>query len=276
MEYRPSLPDKNHNVSHEHPLREFLVLGGWLVAVIIAAYWIMGLFVNLAVESISPQMELRILEATGADKIDSFATDDEIDSELVMQLDTLLLELSQCADIGYPANLAVDGSDAVNAFAVPGGKIVVMQGLLDAVSSENGLAFVLAHELAHFKNRDHLRSMGRGVVLLALAILATGPNSELSTFLSPVSSLQSAQFSQSRESAADATALTVLNCHYTHVGGATELFESLDGKGQDFNFGLSHYFSSHPEARRRIKALQELRAANGYSLGHTEALFDES
>jgi Zn-dependent protease with chaperone function len=275
MEYRPGQPKQNHNVSHEHPLREFFVLAGSLGAIAIAVYWVMGLFIDVAVESISPQTELRIIEATGTDLMGSYATDSEVDSELVGRLNELLHDLGQCADIGYPVSLVVSATDSLNAFALPGGRIVVMSGLLNAVSSENGLAFVLAHELAHFKNRDHLRGMGRGVVLLAMAIVATGPNSKLSTLLSPVNSLQAAQFSQSRESAADNTALNTLQCHYTHVGGATELFESLDGKGIDFDFGFSHYFSSHPEARRRIEALHALRAERGYALGHTTELVKE-
>jgi Zn-dependent protease with chaperone function len=65
-------------------------------------------------------------------------------------------------------------SDAVNAMAVPGGKMVVFSGLLDSLSSTNGLMFVLAHEVGHFKNRDHLRLMGRGIVLSILAMLALG------------------------------------------------------------------------------------------------------
>jgi Zn-dependent protease with chaperone function len=105
-----------------------------------------------------------------------------------------------------------------------------------------------------------------------MAVLATGPNSNLTQILTPVNNLQSAQFSQLRESAADVTALNVLQCHYGHVGGATEFFETMDGLHNDFDFGLSHYFLSHPERRQRIGAIHQLRSELNFPLGHTVEL----
>ena len=46
-------------------------------------------------------------------------------------------------------------------------------GLLENVESENELAFVLGHELGHFRNRDHLRGLGRGIAF-SLVLVAGG------------------------------------------------------------------------------------------------------
>jgi len=46
-------------------------------------------------------------------------------------------------------------SDAINAFAMPGGYILVSTGLLKILESEDELAFVLAHEIAHVSRRHH-------------------------------------------------------------------------------------------------------------------------
>lgn len=73
-----------------------------------------------------------------------------------------------------------------------------------------------------------------------------------------------AQYSQERESKADRIALQVLSCHYGHVGGATELFEALQQREEAIDFGLLHYFASHPELQTRIDDLQRLSQELGY------------
>ncbi len=64
-----------------------------------------------------------------------------------------------------------------------GGHILLFQGLLDILKTENSLSFVIGHELGHFKNRDHLRGLGRGIVLTALSATFTGANSNLTSLL---------------------------------------------------------------------------------------------
>lgn len=267
MKYRAVLPERNSNVTHEHPLREFLILLAGVVALVVVVYTVLGLLIDTAVDYISPDMELAIYQSVGIDppgELDHTASG----SETEQAAQKLLTELTQCIDIGYPVSLRVDESTELNAFASPGGLIVVLAGLLDHVESQNGLAFVLAHELAHFKNRDHLRSMGRGVVLVAVSVFVTGTNSDISRVVTPVSMLEVAQFSQERERAADATALQVLDCHYGHVGGATEFFELIANPDDDFDFALTHYFSSHPEAEDRIDAINALSKSMGYRTLH--------
>ena len=136
--------------------------------------------------------------------------------------------------------------------------MLVLNGLLDTVASENGLSFVLAHELAHFKNRDHLRGLGRGIVLTAVSALLTGAGSEATQLLAPSANFTQAQYSQDREELADEQALQTLACYYGHAGGATEFFEAMKTRDVKILPGVGHYFSSHPEAVERIDNLHRL------------------
>ena len=271
MKYRAVLPQKNSNVSHRQPLREFLALVAGLLILLLVLYGVLGLFVDLAVDYISPDMELAMYDSVGMNR-----WDEDLESASASKLEPaaqqLLDELAQCIDVGYPVTLRIGDGEGINAFAYPGGTIIVLSGTLEKLESLNGLAFVLAHELAHFKHRDHLRAMGRGVVLVALSAFITGANSDLVGIITPFGSLESAQFSQARESAADATALEVLNCHYGHVGGATELFEVIADPVDKVDFSLTHYFSSHPDARLRIDAINALIRSKGYRVGQTISL----
>ena len=261
MKYRAALPERNDNISHEHPLKEFIVLLSGVAALVIALYVALGFFVDYAVEYISPETEARVFAAADMNWDGTGRPDSD---EQQRSLQKLIDQLRSCLAIPYSITLRISDSEHVNAFAYPGGTVVVYSKLLESLRSENGLAFVLAHELGHFQNRDHLRSMGRGIVLLAVFTAITGTNSDLSRMLAPVSSFENAQFSQDRESAADATALRALNCHYGHVGGATEFFETVAEPDAGFDYSVTHYFSSHPEATQRIDALRELTEKLGF------------
>lgn len=251
ISYKPSLPATNHNVSHNHPLREFFVLLVGLIVIFLALFWSLGLFVDMAVQTISPEKEAVLFAKVKT----SWVIEENADPTKQAYLQKLADELRPCLDVHFPVKVHLIDAKEPNAFAFPGGSIVVHSGLLNEVQSENGLAFVLAHELSHFKNRDHLRGLGRSIVLVALSSMLTGVTSDITRALAPVQLYGQAQYSQKRERAADLTALSTLNCIYNHIGGATEFFSHLLTKKNSFDIKALHYFSSHPELQKRIDAL---------------------
>lgn len=174
------------------------------------------------------------------------------------ELQRMVDGLQRCVRISYPLKVYLEDSDDANALAFPGGSIVVLKGLLGKVKSENGLSFVLAHELAHFKNRDHLRGMGRAIVFTAAAAFITGDDSNLTQLFAPTAGFSQARYSQEREEMADLQALKILGCYYGHGGGATEFFEAMEYHDRGKSKLLGHYFDSHPEALQRIDNLHRL------------------
>ncbi len=268
MNYQPSLPEHNDNVSHQRPVREFFVLIAGVLAFVLIGYWALGLFVDVAVDYLSSEQEAKLFS-----KVDiNWDFGKESMPEEQAKLQSLVDSLAPCLALPYPITVSLVKSEVVNAMAVPGGKMVVFSGLLDSVSSTNGLMFILAHELGHFKNRDHLRLMGRGIVLSILAMLAFGGDSGISDILASTINLRTAKYSQTRESQADHTALQALHCHFGHAGGATELFETLQSQEEGFNFDLLHYFSSHPELQQRINDLHRLTQKLGFPVQETKDL----
>ena len=261
MNYKPSLPEHNDNVSHQHPVREFFILVSGVLAIIVIGYWALGLFVDVAVDYLSPEQEAQLQTNIDID----WDWGEETLPNAQTKLQSLVDSLKPCLSLPYPIQVSLvrpsENPDLVNAIALPGGKMVVFSGLLDAVTSTNGLMFILAHELGHFKNRDHLRLLGRGIVLSILAMLVFGGDSDL---LTTTINQRNATYSQTRESQADQTALQALQCHFGHVGGATELFESLKAQEENSDVGFSHYFSSHPELQQRIDDLNHLSQELGY------------
>lgn len=262
MKYQPSLPSHNDNVAQEHPLKDFLKILTGLAALALLGFFLLGLLVDTVVERMDPATEAALIRLI-ADKAPAAPGPGDA---RVAQLQALVDSLRGCAGVQGPATVRLLDSATPNAVVMPGGTIHVFSALLDRVQSENGLAFVLAHELAHLAHRDHLRALGRGIVLYGLAALLSGDTSSLASVLAPVQQLGEARYSQARESQADALALEVLACRYGHAGGATEFFETL-AVGEDDAMPGSHYFASHPAMRARIAALQAMIAQAGMQTG---------
>ncbi|HYD79697.1 MAG TPA: M48 family metallopeptidase [Paucimonas sp.] len=250
MNYQPSLPEHNDNVSHQHPLREFLFLLAGLAACALAVFWALGLAVDVVADHVSPEIETQINRAVSLRLVakESFAPRQEA------MLQALTDELKQCAGVSQPIQIHMRQATEANAAALPGGHVIVHSGLLDKVASRNGLAFVLAHELAHFKHRDHLRALGRNVLLIALSAALSGAHSDVTQLLVPVNLAGYAQYSQQREEAADREALRTVACLFGHAGGATEFLEAMRAT-EDRSSTPAHYFASHPRTELRITAL---------------------
>lgn len=257
MKYEPSLPRHNDNVAHEHPLKDLVVLLGGLLAIGALAFWLLGLAVDAVVDDLSPEAEARLYALLPEGSLPATMATGARQAQLQAMVDGM----RACAGSAVPLRVSLADSKAPNAAALPGGHIVVFGGLLDRVESENGLAFVLAHEMAHIAQRDHLRAMGRGIVLFGLSALVMGSDSGLTDVLAPVNQLGVAKHSRTREAAADAAALRILTCRYGHAGGATEFFEAMKGEDERL-FALSHYTASHPAMDERIGAIHAaIRAA---------------
>jgi Zn-dependent protease with chaperone function len=153
--------------------------------------------------------------------------------------------------------VAIDGSELANAMALPGGLIVVTQGLLDQVESENELAFVLGHELGHFKNRDHLRALGRGIVVSLFFAMITG--NDVGGIGVTVADLTLKGFSRGQESKADAFGLKIVNSEYGHVAEASRLFNRWQSEDVTLVKFVT-YLSTHPDTGDRISDIADYAA----------------
>jgi len=254
-------PGINVNVSPTHPLKEFAILAGGLLAIVVGVYLALGLAVDLIVPRLSMDLEKKLAGAFVGRLVEN-----EDVADTTQSLQSLVDRLQdRCAPLPYSITVHVTEADAVNAAALPGGHMVVFTGLLAEMTSENELAFVLAHELGHFANRDHLRGLGRALVLMTASTVLLGADNSVNSMIGQGMVLTELSFSRKQESQADEFALETLFCHYGHVADATSFFNKIPEDGDPGRFG--HYFASHPENRRRIDHLVDLAQERGYPTG---------
>jgi Zn-dependent protease with chaperone function len=252
MEYKPRELKSNVNVTPTSPLREFFVLTGGLLTVLLGIYLILGFAVDLVVPYISTNLEKKIA-APFLNSIDTKDTN-KYKEDLVQSLIDDLQK--NCAKLPYEFKASVRQSPTINALALPAGNIIVFTGLLDKVTSENELAFVIAHEMGHYTNRDHLKGVGRAFVFMTLSTLIFGADSGVNNLLAHGLNITEQSFSRKQETLADEFALKTINCLYGHTGGATDFFKKIPKEQDPGKFG--HYFASHPENQRRINHLEEI------------------
>lgn len=146
---------------------------------------------------------------------------------------------------------AVLNSGQVNAFTLPGGYIYCEAGLLGHLSSDDDLAGVLAHEIAHVVDRDFQRLLLRQAILLALTgFLTRGGDAPSTPALRVVQLLDALRQSRRVEAQADEVGADLcLRAGYDPAGLANFLGEIAQGQSR-WNYWQT-LLSTHPEASRR-------------------------
>jgi len=247
-----------NNVSPGHPLAELGTLVAGLALVGLALLFTAWLAVEGAVRFLPASLEQRAFGvAAGAFAVPSDARG--------AALDAVLGRLARHWEgHGYALRLGVvDEEDLPNAFALPGGHVLVTSALLDQAGSENELAFVLAHELGHVEARDPLRALGRGL-LVALALAALG-GTDGSAIVGSAATLGELAFSREQERAADRFALALVAAEYGHVAGASDFLARLpDARPAGGAERAVSWLATHPRSADRVAELDALAAAAGY------------
>ena len=268
MKFIPKELRDNVNVSPRSPLKEFLLLLSFILGIIILVYIGLGFCLEFIVPRLPKEIEVH-LGRVYSNKIKEIQEKEFI--EIKLQLQKILDNLVQKSELfKEPFKVYITSFPEANAFALPGNNIIVTTTLIKELSSEDTLAFVLAHELGHFANHDHLRGLGRGLVLLMFSATLFGMDSSVSNFLN--NSLQNVEmkFSQKQEIKADLFGLELLNKTYGHVGGAVEFFEKLEKKEKIPKF--LYFFASHPYSLNRLNIIKKEIARKGYLIKETTPL----
>lgn len=167
--------------------------------------------------------------------------------ELVRHLGTRLTVGSR-----YRYRWLVADSPEVNAFAMPGGYVVVYTGLLKAADSAEEVAGVLAHEVQHVERRHALRNLIHDLGWRALLALMLGDASG-SVWADAAGRLVGLGYSRDLEREADLGGLKALRQAAIPADGMLLFFEKLarrDGRGIAL-------LASHPATEVRLASLRQ-------------------
>lgn len=205
---------------------------------------------------------------------------------LIRQIGNKLAKASELKGMNY--HFKILNIEGPNAFSIPGGYVYVTYDLFDFIQSDDELAGILAHEIAHVIHNHALkqtRDNTKFTLLTILAVLLTGePDVGVLGKLTTITLLN--QYSREYEEEADLTAMDLLiKTGYNPVGFLTFL-ERLYAREMfkpEVNLGI---FQTHPETKNRINYAKDKlkergiyidrRATTDYLKVDIKYIFEES
>lgn len=160
-----------------------------------------------------------------------------------------LVALLSAGRIQAPVRTLVLDDGLVNAFTLPGHRLLLMRGLIATSSDGDELAGVIGHELGHVQNRDParqlIRQLGLGIIGAALGWGSVDLGGMAGTLLG-------LSYGRSAETAADAVAIEALQGAGLRADGLARFFARIDRADDGATF-----LSSHPASAERRRLTQQ-------------------
>ncbi len=208
----------------------FWIGGALIIAALLAAS------LNWAVTLIPPTVETR-----WARKLPVFNDSEcELPKDAAVALEKLRKRLLLPGDDEFSISLRIVRAREVNAFAFLGGSIYINTGLLKGAFNADEVAGVVAHEMAHVRNRDVLHSIS-GRLVTAILLAQIGETSGLANLFTQVANLT---FTRSQEEAADRSAISRLQAAHIATQPLANFFKRLPSFGPTM-------LSDHPDSESR-------------------------
>lgn len=258
------LPPEDLLERDDHPLREL----AWLLGASVVALVLIVAVVGASARWLAPKLpfayEVALAERVFADAAPAADADAAAARDRRDALQALADRVSPVMALppGMRVVVSDDASALVNAYATVGGRIRVFHGLLRQLDSEEALAALLAHEIAHVKHRHVAASMGHGVaVALVLSVVLPDVGTQSAQgLLGGTSQLTMLGYSRDAERQADAEALAASLALYGHARGLAALFTALPQA--EASTGTA-WLRSHPDTAERLASLRAAAAARG-------------
>jgi predicted Zn-dependent protease len=171
----------------------------------------------------------------------------------------------------YNIEILYVNKDEVNAYALPGGYMVVYDGILKKMKSEEELAGLLAHEFSHIKLKHTLKSTFNSIGFATMLQIVFGGFDEsiIGLLGSQTEQLRQLHYSRTLETAADENGFNLMKEQNLDPKGMVNLFERLKAESNDI---IPSILSTHPLPEERINYIQELISKNKFEVKNNKQL----
>lgn len=160
-------------------------------------------------------------------------------------------------DFDWQVKLIQDDK-TLNAFCTPGGKIYVYTGIIKYLDSEDDLAGVMGHEIAHADKRHSTEAMTRDMGISTLLSIVAGQNQSMLVTLAK--NLSDLKYSRTHETEADAYSVQYLSGTNYRCNGAASFFQKLQASGGSQG---PEFLSTHPDPGNRIQNITAQAKSKG-------------
>ncbi len=281
------------NQPHKRSLRYFLmILTCVILPPFIFAVWVYG--IPAMTDAVADRVPTEWEEKLGQNYYQTLFKDSikEPDPQVRKALDEISRRLlASVPDQPYHFRVYVHPSKMVNAMALPGGTIILFQGLINKTETPEELAGVMAHEFQHVLKRHSTRGIIRSEAINILATVVSG-DSMMNVLIQAGGVLEFLRYSRELESQADAEGMKMILASQVDPQGMVRVFKMLeeqqhlqlealekdmdeiDPKEKDLEEKESNdpesdkevselnewmkYFSTHPAGEDRVETLKKM------------------
>lgn len=229
---------------------KILLIAGILVSLLAASYlWLLPWLGERVAMNFSKEYEIELGESMYTSTIKGYT----VDTGKTRALNSFFKELHY--KISYPISITVVKSEEVNAFAIPGGHIIVYDAILEGMKTPEQLAALLGHEASHIDKRHSLRTIFRGLARKMFLLLVVGNDAGIISFLAEnADALKGLQYSRALETEADNNGMRLMNASGLNTSGMMQLMELL--QKETIGKEPAAFMSTHPVFTDRIENIR--------------------
>ncbi len=239
-------------------VRNWIIFGGVAVILTIATIvLLLGPGLRWATETAVDALPLEFESQVGLTVVDSGMLRNAIrDPERQAVLDRIAKLLPDAGD-ARTYRIAIIRDTVINAFAAPGGQLVIHSGLLSRLRDESELFAVLGHEAGHVRKRHVLKQIARQLGLYAGVALVLGdPGGVTGMIAGAGRDLVNLGHGRRQEEEADDEGLATLVRLHLDPDGMVRLLEHLQ-EATGTKGRIPDFISTHPAPARRIARIRE-------------------
>ena len=228
-------------------LSKMVLIAGIICGLILIGYsWIAPWLGGKVANSFSKETEISL----GQEMYEATIAAYEVDSVKTRLLNQFYKQLHY--QTGYPINITVVKSPEVNAFAVPGGHIVVFDAILDNMKTTEELAALLGHEASHIALRHSLNNMFKSLSRQMFLTLIFGSDAGITSILvQNADRLKGLEYSRELETEADNNGMKLMHENKVDTEGMVRLMNLLNDATKGGSLAVN-FLSTHPVFDKRV------------------------
>ena len=255
-EAAPALARHFHN-----PARRNARIGWTLCAAVGVVLMVVGLYrwgIPGIASAATPYIPVAWEESLGRQVVAHLAPETQQcrDPERLRKLDHIVQTLAATHPASpYRITLSVVDAPTVNAFAAPGGRLVILRGLLEQTASPEQLAGVLAHELQHVYQRHTTKAiLEQTAATLLLTAVSGDMSGGLAWGLEGARTMGSLHYTRNHETEADIEGLRMMQAARLDPAAMIAFYGTMERGAQD-HAGPPDFLSTHPDMGERLATL---------------------
>lgn len=247
-----------------------------LIAICLSIIILFYVFRGAIVESVASQIPVSWEQEVSSSLLESAIAGKKVvnDEKILNDLRLITEPLVNAVDNkDFKFSFTIVEDETINAYALPGGAIVIHSGLILKANNVNEVAGVLAHEISHVTRRHHIRGIVDQLGFFMLIRAFLGDGSVGADILVMGASLEALKYSRDYELEADESGWNLMLKANLDPSGMVDFFKILEHEHGDLPDAAS-FMSTHPATGERIEVL-EAKPLGGKTFDQINIDFEE-